>query len=59
MLRNTRVCVSVMEALKKKHKEELEREVEKVKRLSSGAVDSQTLRALHQYVTLDQVLPVT
>lgn len=47
------VCVSVMEALKKKHQEELVREVEKVKRLSSGALDSQTLRAQQQYVTSD------
>lgn len=38
----------VMEALKKKHKEELEREAEKVRRLSSGALDSQTLRVLQQ-----------
>ncbi|XP_039978905.1 TRIO and F-actin binding protein b isoform X2 [Xiphias gladius] len=41
----------VMEALKKKHKEELEREVEKVKRLSSGVLDSQTLRAQQQAET--------
>lgn len=40
-------CFSVMEALKKKHMEELEREVEKVKRLSSGVLDSQTLH-VHQ-----------
>ncbi|XP_067333644.1 TRIO and F-actin-binding protein-like isoform X1 [Channa argus] len=38
----------VMEALKKKHKEELEREVEKVKRLSSGALDPHTLRSQQQ-----------
>ncbi|XP_061702009.1 TRIO and F-actin binding protein b isoform X1 [Syngnathoides biaculeatus] len=38
----------VMEALKKKHKEELEREVEKVNRLSSGLLDPQTLRILQQ-----------
>lgn len=38
------VCVSVMEALKKKHKEELER----VKRQSSGVIDSLTLRAQQQ-----------
>lgn len=45
------VCVfvfSVMEALKKKHKEELEKEVEKVKRLSSGVLDSQSLRVQQQ-----------
>lgn len=40
-------CVSVMEALKKKHKEELEREVEKVKRLGSG-IDARTLREQQQ-----------
>lgn len=39
-----RVCVSVIEALKNNHKEELEREVEKVKRLSSGGIDAQTLQ---------------
>ncbi|XP_077357661.1 TRIO and F-actin binding protein b isoform X2 [Festucalex cinctus] len=38
----------VMEAVKKKHKEELEREVEKVKRLSSGLLDPQTLRTQQQ-----------
>lgn len=43
----TQDTARVMEALKKKHQEELEREVEKVKRLSSG-VDSQTLRAQQQ-----------
>lgn len=37
-----------MEALKKKHKEELEREVERVKRLTSGVLDSQTWRAHQQ-----------
>lgn len=42
------LCCSVMEALRKKHKEELEREVEKVKRLSSGVVDSQTLQVQQQ-----------
>lgn len=42
------VCFPVMEALKKKHKEELEREVEKVRRLSSGGLDSQALRLLQQ-----------
>lgn len=46
--RSCLVCVSVMEALKKRHVEELEREVEKVKRLSSGKFDSQTLRAQQQ-----------
>lgn len=42
------VCVSVMEALKKKHKEELEREAEKAQRLSGGALDSHTLKAQQQ-----------
>ncbi|XP_031584557.2 TRIO and F-actin binding protein b [Oreochromis aureus] len=51
LLQEAQDTARVMEALKKKHKEELEREVEKVKRLSSGAVDSQTLRALHQAET--------
>jgi len=37
-----------MEALKKKHKDELEREVERVKKLSSGALDSQSSRAQQQ-----------
>ncbi|KAG7216218.1 hypothetical protein INR49_029067 [Caranx melampygus] len=47
----TQDTARVMEALKKKHKEELEREVEKVKRLSSGVLDSQTLRAQQQAET--------
>ncbi|XP_019726502.1 TRIO and F-actin binding protein b isoform X1 [Hippocampus comes] len=38
----------VMEAVKKKHKEELEREVEKVNRLSSGSLDPQSLRIQQQ-----------
>nr|XP_015800772.2 TRIO and F-actin binding protein b isoform X3 [Nothobranchius furzeri] len=38
----------VMDALKKKHKEELEREVERVTRLSGGRVDPQTLRTNQQ-----------
>ncbi|XP_075879715.1 LOW QUALITY PROTEIN: TRIO and F-actin binding protein b [Nelusetta ayraudi] len=38
----------VMEALKKKHKEELEREAEKAERLSGGALDSHTLKAQQQ-----------
>ncbi|XP_054616722.1 TRIO and F-actin binding protein b isoform X2 [Dunckerocampus dactyliophorus] len=38
----------VMEALKKKHKQELESEAEKVKRLSSGVLDPQTLRDQQQ-----------
>ncbi|XP_035510881.1 TRIO and F-actin binding protein b [Morone saxatilis] len=46
LLEEAQDTARVMEALKKKHKEELEREVEKVKRLSSG--DSQTLRVQQQ-----------
>ncbi|XP_077474459.1 TRIO and F-actin binding protein b [Stigmatopora argus] len=38
----------VMEALKKNHKEEMAREVEKVNRLSSGLLDPQTFRTQHQ-----------
>ncbi|CAJ1075799.1 TRIO and F-actin binding protein b isoform X3 [Xyrichtys novacula] len=45
LLEETQDIAQVMEALKKKHKEELEREVEKVKRLSCGTLDSQTLQA--------------
>uniref|UniRef100_A0A1A8SB35 TRIO and F-actin binding protein n=1 Tax=Nothobranchius rachovii TaxID=451742 RepID=A0A1A8SB35_9TELE len=41
----------VMDALKKKHKEELEREVERVTRLSGGRVDPQTLRTNQQAET--------
>ncbi|KAM9345845.1 TRIO and F-actin binding protein b [Symphorus nematophorus] len=48
LLEETQDTARVMEALKKKHKEELEREVEKVKRLSSGVLDSQTLRVQQQ-----------
>ncbi|XP_030590729.1 TRIO and F-actin binding protein b isoform X1 [Archocentrus centrarchus] len=48
LLEDAQDTARVMEALKKKHKEELEREVEKIKRLSSGALDSQTLRAQQQ-----------
>lgn len=44
LLEETQDTARVMEALKKKHKEELER----VKRLSSGALDLQTLRAHQQ-----------
>ncbi|XP_029014458.1 TRIO and F-actin binding protein b [Betta splendens] len=47
LLEEAQDTARVMEALKKKHKEELEREVEKVKRLSSGMLDSQTLH-VHQ-----------
>lgn len=38
------ICVSVIEALKKNHKEELERELEKVRRLSGGGMDAQMLQ---------------
>ncbi|XP_023148852.2 TRIO and F-actin-binding protein isoform X2 [Amphiprion ocellaris] len=48
LLEETQDTARVMEALKKKHREELEREVEKVKRLSSGVLDSQSLRAQQQ-----------
>ncbi|KAM9843055.1 TRIO and F-actin binding protein b [Aulostomus maculatus] len=48
LLEDTQDTARVMEALKKKHKEEMEREVEKVKRLSSGVLDAQSLRAQQQ-----------
>ncbi|XP_028268545.1 TRIO and F-actin binding protein b isoform X1 [Parambassis ranga] len=48
LLEESQDTARVMEALKTKHKEELEREVEKVKRLSSGMLDSQTLQAQQQ-----------
>uniref|UniRef100_A0A3B4UXA0 TRIO and F-actin binding protein b n=1 Tax=Seriola dumerili TaxID=41447 RepID=A0A3B4UXA0_SERDU len=51
LLEETQDTARVMEALKKKHKEELERELEKAKRLSSGVLDSQTLRAQQQAET--------
>ncbi|KAG7505312.1 hypothetical protein JOB18_028861 [Solea senegalensis] len=51
LLEETQDTARVMEALRKKHKEELEREVETVKRLSSGMLDSQTLRAQQQAET--------
>ncbi|KAK5856672.1 hypothetical protein PBY51_008253 [Eleginops maclovinus] len=47
----TRDTARVMEALKKKHKDELEREVERVERLGSGRLDSHTLRAQQQSET--------
>ncbi|XP_020782902.1 TRIO and F-actin binding protein b isoform X2 [Boleophthalmus pectinirostris] len=43
LLEETQATAQVIKTLKKNHKEELEREVEKVKRLGSGA-DSQTLQ---------------
>ncbi|XP_012735137.2 TRIO and F-actin binding protein b [Fundulus heteroclitus] len=51
LLEETQDTARVMEALKKKHKEELEREVEKVKRLSSGKLDPRTLQAQQQAET--------
>ncbi|XP_026180697.1 TRIO and F-actin binding protein b isoform X2 [Mastacembelus armatus] len=51
LLEETQDTARVMEALKKKHQEELEREVERVKRLNSGALDSQSLRAQQQAET--------
>ncbi|KAM4634898.1 TRIO and F-actin binding protein b [Polymixia lowei] len=51
LLEETRATAQVMEALKKAHKEELEREVEKAKRLSGGVVDSQTFRTQQQAET--------
>ncbi|KAK5617100.1 hypothetical protein CRENBAI_013309 [Crenichthys baileyi] len=51
LLEETRDTARVMEALQKKHKEELEREVEKVKRLSSRTIDSKTLQAQQQAET--------
>uniref|UniRef100_A0A667WYZ1 TRIO and F-actin binding protein b n=1 Tax=Myripristis murdjan TaxID=586833 RepID=A0A667WYZ1_9TELE len=47
----TQATAQVMEALKKAHKEELEREVEKAKRLSGGVMDLQTLQAQQQAET--------
>uniref|UniRef100_A0A3B5QUM2 TRIO and F-actin binding protein b n=1 Tax=Xiphophorus maculatus TaxID=8083 RepID=A0A3B5QUM2_XIPMA len=52
LLEETRDTARVMDALKKKHKEELEREVEKVRRLSSGKLDSLTLQTQQQTETL-------
>ncbi|XP_041813233.1 TRIO and F-actin binding protein b [Chelmon rostratus] len=43
LLEETQDTARVMEALQKKHKEDLVREVEKVKRLNSGVIDSQSL----------------
>ncbi|XP_047214028.1 TRIO and F-actin-binding protein-like [Girardinichthys multiradiatus] len=51
LLEETQDTARVMEALKKKHKEELEREVEMFKRLNSGAIDSKTLQAQQQAET--------
>lgn len=45
LLEESRDTARVMEALKLKHKEELEQEVDKVRRLSSGSLDSHSLRA--------------
>ncbi|XP_034394719.1 TRIO and F-actin binding protein b isoform X1 [Cyclopterus lumpus] len=51
LLEETRDTARVMEALKKKHKDELEQELERVKKLSSGVLDSQTSRAQQQAET--------
>ncbi|XP_047199948.1 TRIO and F-actin binding protein b isoform X1 [Hippoglossus stenolepis] len=51
LLEGNQDTARVMEAIKKKHKEELDREVERVKRLGSGVFDSQTLRAHQQAET--------
>ncbi|KAM7386417.1 hypothetical protein PAMA_009167 [Pampus argenteus] len=48
LLEETQDTARVMEALKKKHKGDLEREVEKAKRLGSGVLDSQTLQTQQQ-----------
>uniref|UniRef100_A0A673A3U7 TRIO and F-actin binding protein b n=1 Tax=Sphaeramia orbicularis TaxID=375764 RepID=A0A673A3U7_9TELE len=48
LLEETQATARVIDTLKKNHKEELDREVEKVKRLNSGVLDSQTLRAQQQ-----------
>lgn len=42
------LCGLVMETLKKAHREELEREVEKAKRLGGGSANTQTLRTQQQ-----------
>ncbi|XP_014838604.1 PREDICTED: TRIO and F-actin-binding protein isoform X2 [Poecilia mexicana] len=52
LLEETQDTARVMETLKKKHKEELEREVEKVRRLSSGKLDSHSLQTQQQAETL-------
>ncbi|CAG01653.1 unnamed protein product, partial [Tetraodon nigroviridis] len=44
LLEETQDTTRVIEALKNNHKEELEREVEKVRRLNSGGMDAQTLQ---------------
>ncbi|KAI4887120.1 hypothetical protein NFI96_018930 [Prochilodus magdalenae] len=44
----TQATVSAMEALKKAHKEELEREVQKAKTLAGHTADTYTLRDQHQ-----------
>nr|XP_046186498.1 TRIO and F-actin-binding protein-like [Oncorhynchus gorbuscha] len=47
----TQDTAQVMETLKKAHKEELEREVEKAKRLGGGSANTQTLRTQQQLET--------
>ncbi|KAL0992978.1 hypothetical protein UPYG_G00101750 [Umbra pygmaea] len=49
----TLATAQVMEALKKAHRDELEREVEKANRLGGGNADTQTLRTQHQLETQD------
>ncbi|XP_029691770.1 TRIO and F-actin binding protein b isoform X1 [Takifugu rubripes] len=44
LLEETQDTTRVIEALKKNHKEELERELEKVRRLSGGGMDAQALQ---------------
>ncbi|KAM8844552.1 uncharacterized protein AB9W97_000078 isoform 1-T2 [Spinachia spinachia] len=51
LLQETRDTARVMEALKKKLKDELESEVERVRRLSTGGLDSRTIRGQQQEET--------
>ncbi|XP_037332969.2 TRIO and F-actin binding protein b [Pungitius pungitius] len=51
LLEETRDTARVMEALKKKLKDELQREVERVRRLSSRGLDSRTIRGQQQEET--------
>ncbi|KAM8824662.1 TRIO and F-actin binding protein b [Synchiropus picturatus] len=48
LLQEEQDTARVMEALKRKHQEELEREVERVKRLGSGLLDTHTLASQQQ-----------
>ncbi|KAJ8251858.1 hypothetical protein GJAV_G00226200 [Gymnothorax javanicus] len=47
----TQATAQAMEALKKAHREELQREVERVRRLCGGAADTAALQAQHQSET--------